>query len=258
MNKLPAFRIVDALSSYPSEGIPFYPQKNLLPDLATQCDLRLQIDQPWAESAVHGRIDTVLLSLTTPDGTRKRVKTVKLAGPITFPLILTLGKQHLVEGESIIEFKVRRHDGVTFTSEPATFTIDKRIPLNGATPLKPVIDDELTYEDGVTPEYLKHHCDMVKVTIEPYSDQAAGDTITVHCGGVDAPPVAVGVVRSSDAATVVAIPGYVFTTIDDGTHLMYHRIGSRAGIQTVNSKGTIIRIDLIANDSQKKPIPRSA
>lgn len=247
MEKLPAFRIIDALNSYPSEGVPFYPQENLLPDLATRCDLRLQIDRPWPGSAVHGQSDTVQLWLTNPGASRKRVKTIKLAGLITFPLILMLDKQHLHEGKNIIEFKVRRHDGEGFTSEPAVFTVDKRMPLNGVTPVKPVIDEKLTYGDGVTPEYLKAHCDMVKMTVEAYSGQVAGDSITVHCGGVDAPPVAVGVVRSSSATTVVAIPGYVFATIDDGTHVMYYRIGSRAGIQTVNSKGTIIRIDLIPN-----------
>lgn len=241
---LPALRIVDALNSYKDEVGDFYPEKNLLPAWVLHFDLRLEVLRPWPSSALQGQTDVVELWCAEPGGKSRLVQKTPLKGPIEFPLMLLLEKKHLLKGESSIYFRVHTHDDHLFVSEPTSFTVDKRTPLSGATPPKPIIDEELSNGPGVTHDYLETHCSVVQLTVEHYADQRLGDYITVHCGGPNAPIVTSTVVRQSEGSTLIAIPGQFFRSLSDTAHLLYYTLSSRAGSQSVNSKGTFIRVAL--------------
>lgn len=252
MSTLPSLEIFHALSSYKDEDSPYFEDENLLPDWASQFDLLLQILRPWPGSAIKGQKDTLQLWILKPRSRLyERVATLVLEGLITFPCFITLGKEHLNEGISKVKFDVTTDAGDVYESEAVAFTIDKSVPLDGQTPPEAVIDEELRYGDGVTEAYLNAHCNMVQVVIPVYAGQMTGQQITVFCGHVDAPPVAMAVVRTPDPfnlpeepvlPTTVPIADYVFHSLNDGAHMLYYRIANRAGVQTVNSKGIIIRV----------------
>ncbi|ROM78972.1 hypothetical protein BK654_06240 [Pseudomonas brassicacearum] len=262
MDKLPPLKVFHALSSHKDEDGPYYDEENLLPDWATQSDLLLQILRPWPDSAVGGEKDTLQLWILKPGRQLyERIETLVLEGLVTFPRFITLGKEHLEEGNSKLKFDVETDVGDFYESEAVTFTVDKQVPLDGQTPVKAVIDEELTYGAGVTKAYLKAHCYMVPVVIPVYEGQTTGHQITVFCGGPDAPPVAVAVVRTPDPLnvpggqafpTVVPIPDYVFFSLANGTHLLFYRIANRAGVQTVDSKGVFIIVKHSGTDAMNK------
>ncbi|MBC3366231.1 hypothetical protein [Pseudomonas sp. SWRI154] len=251
MEKLEPLKVFHALSSHKDEDGPYYSEENLLPDWATQFDLLLQIQRPWPGSAIGNQRDTLQLWILKPGGQLyERVATFVLEGLITFPRFITLGKEHLEEGVSKVKFEVTTDAEEFHESEAVTFTIDKRVPLNGQTPVKAVIDEELT-DEGVTNAYLKAHCYGVPVVIPVYEGQTTGHQITVFCGGPDAPPVAMAVVRTPDPLnvpggqalpTVVTIADYVFQSLANGAHMLFYRIANRAGLQTTNSMGVFIRV----------------
>lgn len=273
MDKLPPLKVFHALSSHKDEDSPYYDEENLLPDWATQADLLLQILRPWPDSAIEGQKDTLQLWILKPGRQLyERIETLVLENLITFPRFITLGKEHLEEGISKVKFDVKTQAGGVYESEAVTFTIDKQVPLDGQTPVKAVIDEELTYGAGVTKAYLKAHCYMVPVIIPVYENQRTGHQVTVFCGGPDAPPVAVAVVRTPDPLnvpggqalpTVVSIPDYVFFSLANGTHMLFYRIANRAGVQTENSKGVFILVkhsgpgatNKTPNDGRRPPKP---
>jgi hypothetical protein len=262
MSKLPPLKVFHALSSHKDEDSTYYDEENLLPDWATQFDLLLQILRPWPDLALANETDTLRLWLLKPGSqVYERVATLGLNGPFTFPLSITLGKEHLHAGISQIKFDVEISTGDVYESEAVTFTVDKQVPLDGKTPPEAVIDDELRNGAGVTKAYLKAHCYMVPVTIPVYEGQITGHQITVFCGGPDAPPVAVAVVRTPDplnapggsvAPTVVPIADYVFLSLANSPHLLFYRIANRAGVQTVNSKAIFIRVNHSGTDAMDK------
>lgn len=257
MDKLPPLKVFHALSSHKIDNTPYYSQENLLPDWATQSDLHLQILRPWPDSAIGGQKDTLDLWILKPGRQLyERVESLVLEGLITFPRFIMLGKEHLEEGISKVKFEVKTDAGEVHEAEAVAFTIDKTVPLEGQTPPEAVIDGELTHGAGVTEQYLQAHCNMVQVVIPVYRDQVTGQAVTVFCGGADAPPVAVAVVRTPDPfnipggptlPTVVPIADYVFQSLANGVHLLSYRIANRAGVQTVGSKGIFIRVAIAAH-----------
>ncbi|WP_325917939.1 hypothetical protein [Pseudomonas frederiksbergensis] len=262
MEMLTPLKVFHALSSHKDEDGPYYSEENLLPDWATQFDLLLQIQHPWPGSAVENQKDTLQLWMLKPGRqVYEQVETFVLEGLITFPRFITLGKEHLEEGVSKVKFEVITQAGEFHESEAVTFTVDKRVPLNGQRPVEAVIDNELT-DEGVTNAYLKAHCYMVPVVIPVYEGQTTGQQITVFCGGPDAPPVAVAVVRTPDPLnvpggqalpTVVMIADYVFHSLANGVHMLFYRIANRAGLQTTNSMGVFIRVGHAGTGSANKP-----
>jgi hypothetical protein len=248
MDALPALRIVDALGIYGESSDPVYPEKNLLPIWASRFDLHLEVLRPWPESAVAGQTDVVEILFAEPGGEFKQVDQRSLEGLITFPLKLELDNQHLVEGESRIFFRVRTHNQNVYESEPAAFTIDKRIPLDKRPPT-PIVDEPLYDGPGVTEGYLKANCDVVKVRIPGYLGYKKGDRVSILFGPLNPPPVAEALIDVRASETVVALPRYVFESLKNGVYLLHYRLESRAGAQTELSTGKFIRVNFPPRES---------
>ena len=239
-------RIPAALKKY------HYDEPNLLPVAVLDNDLLLHVDSPWPNPAPAGQQDQLELIYHTTDGKKRSVAKYPLSGPIKMPLSLHLPVKYLkAEGEVKVSYKIRRANGTSFTSAPTPFTVDRRIPLDGNAGPKPIVDDEVTYEDGITTDYLKKHCDVVKFRITAYPGQKVGDRVGLCCGGADEPPFIYAVVQRIGQDTVLAIPGDFFRHLADGVHATYYKLSSRAGYEGVNSKGTLIRIELMPRKKSK-------
>jgi hypothetical protein len=242
MELLKALRIVDGMSGHGESANPVYPEKNLLPDCATLHDLRLEIVEAWERPAGEGQIYFVEVHLAKPGGEFKPVAKLTLEGPVTFPIALTLDKQYLVEGVSRIVFRVYTHNKQTYESKVARFTIDKRMPMDGARPVKAIVDEEVSSGPGVTEAYLKAHCDMVKVTIPAYDGFKKGDFACIYYGPINPPRIAQAVLNESGGETVMALPRSIFRALGNGAYILHYRLNNRAGVQTQNSLGVFIRV----------------
>ncbi|WP_273820800.1 MULTISPECIES: hypothetical protein [Pseudomonas] len=234
---LPALKIPVALEKFE------YPEHNLLPVDALTSNLALDVKEAWPDSAQAGQVDHMTLLYTSPSGSPHEVP-VPLPGPIHFPLRVWLPYKYLWEqGVAKVAFKVRNHAGTTFESETERFTIDLRVPKDGEGGSKPGVDDEVGYP-GVTRDYLRRHCNSVKFHIDRYPGQTVGDQIGLSLGGVDEPAISQALVTSAEHDTVIILDAQYFLEMDDGVHMAYYKLSSRAGKVGGNSKGTFVRIDI--------------
>ncbi|WP_017906869.1 hypothetical protein [Pseudomonas asplenii] len=238
---LPAPHIALALGNF------HYPQHHLLPVDALTSNLALDIETAWPDPAQNGQVDHMTLLYTSPGGNLHEVP-VPLPGPLHFPLRVWLPYKYLhEEGVSKVAFKVRNQAGVTYESDPVAFTIDLRVPNHDQAGTKPVVDGEVGFP-GVTRDYLLRHCNSVKFLVEQYPGQTAGDRVGLCLGGPNEPVLSDALVTRADRDTIIRLDAEYLLELDDGVHLAYYKLFSRAGKVGPNSKGTFVRIDLGPRD----------
>lgn len=251
MPKLPALRIVDALAGHGESANPVYAERNLLPIWATRFKLQLEVASLGPVSAKNNQTYVIETEVASPGSKLyKKVAERTFHDPITFPLKLELSKKHMVEGESHIRIKVYINKDKIYESKPVSFTIDKRHPLSGARPPTPIVDEDLYNGPGVTEDYLKRHCDVVKVGIPGYPDSKKGDSVSILFGPINPPVVVTALIDIRGGETVVVLHRSVFELLSNGVYLLHYILKSRSGAQSDQSTGKFIRVNLPPSGSK--------